>query len=68
MYTVFTWWLLLKPREKNISSMVIYGMVVKDQNVIADYVVSYYKNLYRCGNTLENDLIAGTIPSLVTGG
>lgn len=56
----------IKALRKNISSMMIDGTVVEDQDLIADHVVSYYKNMYRQSSTRDNDLINETILSLVT--
>lgn len=40
--------------------------MAKDEAQIEDHVVSYYKDLYKRGTDLENNLIEDTIPKYVT--
>lgn len=50
----------------NIFSLMIDDEAVEHEEIIANHVVSYYKNLYKKGVVIQNNLISSVIDPLVT--
>lgn len=46
--------------------MCIDGNLVGNESIIADHVMKYYEELYKCGTSVGNDLIQSTVPSVVS--
>lgn len=57
----------IKHTTKRISSLKVEGMVLTDQDRIADHVVTYYKDLFNKISVLQDDhLIEDVIPLMMT--